>query len=51
MKRYCNRCGKQVKKETEKTKDNYPYYCPNCDENMFEFETHTKKRSYVCACK
>lgn len=38
MKRVCRRCGTEVVKETEPTID-YPYYCPECDENMYTFET------------
>lgn len=34
----CNRCGTIVFNEKFRTKDNYPFYCPNCDENMFSFE-------------
>ena len=43
VKRYCKRCGKQVKRETNKyLKREYPYYCPHCDENMYKFETVKK---------
>lgn len=42
--RFCNRCGCKI--EVEKELD-YPFYCPNCDENMFKFETHTKKYGYA----
>ena len=35
--RVCLRCGSEVRKEKENI--DYPYYCPNCDENMYEFET------------
>lgn len=41
-KRYCGRCGTEVKEEICKDID-YPYYCPDCDENMYEFETVTKE--------
>ena len=34
--RKCKKCGGIVLFETEL---DYPYYCPNCDENMYEFET------------
>lgn len=37
--RVCFRCDNEV--EVEKVLD-YPYYCPNCDENMYEFETKVK---------
>ena len=36
--RICNRCGHEVEVENHKDID-YPYYCPNCDENMYEIET------------
>lgn len=31
----CNRCGHVV--EVEQVLD-YPYYCPECDENKYKFE-------------
>ena len=37
----CNRCGTQVQKELEL---DYPYYCPECDENMYRFEVHLAGR-------
>jgi predicted RNA-binding Zn-ribbon protein involved in translation (DUF1610 family) len=38
--RVCRRCGTQVVREDDTDLKNiYPYYCPECDENMFEFET------------
>lgn len=40
-KRVCNRCGTKVKREW--ILKQYPYYCPECDENMFKFETELKK--------
>ena len=40
MKRICNRCGTEVEKETEdELKEEYPYFCPCCDENIYAFET------------
>lgn len=33
----CFRCGTQVEYETEPL-IGYPYYCPECDENMYSFE-------------
>lgn len=36
--RFCNKCGCMVDKETEL---DYPWVCPNCDENMFNVETDT----------
>ena len=39
-KRKCNHCGRRVVVETDiELKEQYPYYCHSCDENMFEFET------------
>jgi hypothetical protein len=39
--RRCGRCGGVVRREK---KLDYPYYCPRCDENLFEFETCFRKR-------
>lgn len=37
----CNKCGSVVVKETdEELQKIYKYYCINCGENLFEFETH-----------
>ena len=36
--KFCPRCGSPLLVELEKTQDNYPYYCQECDENFFEFE-------------
>jgi len=33
----CNRCNTPV--EQELGIEEYPYYCPECDENMYEFES------------
>lgn len=35
----CSRCGCVVVEEWEGDID-YPYYCPDCDENMYGFETN-----------
>lgn len=40
--RVCNRCGTRVKK-TNVT--GYRFYCPECDEDLYEFETETKKKT------
>ena len=38
--RKCCRCGGYVEKETHKSlRKEYPFYCPNCYENMYRFET------------
>jgi Zn finger protein HypA/HybF involved in hydrogenase expression len=34
--RFCNRCGCKADRETEL---DYPWYCPNCDENLYNVET------------
>lgn len=48
VKRYCFRCHKRVKRETDKyLRKEYPYYCPHCDENMYKFETYKKERRDV----
>ncbi len=31
----CNKCRSEVREEKEL---DYPYYCKNCDENMYSFE-------------
>jgi NADH pyrophosphatase NudC (nudix superfamily) len=37
--KYCGRCGTVVQPETDsQLKETYPYYCSECDENMFGFE-------------
>lgn len=38
--RVCKRCSTKVERESQ-VKD-YLYYCPNCDENLYEFETETE---------
>lgn len=46
--RYCRRCGHAIMRETVKgLRKEYPYYCPNCYENMYRFETfkRNKKRN------
>lgn len=46
--RYCRRCGHAIRRETAKgLRKEYPYYCPNCYENMYQFETlkRNKKRN------
>lgn len=36
--RYCNKCNNEV---TESKLDEYSYECVECDEDLFEFETHS----------
>ena len=40
----CKRCESKVLKEVvpELLKE-YPYYCPDCDENMYEFEVRKRE--------
>lgn len=38
--RFCNRCNTEVERET---KLDYPYYCPQCDENLYSFETQDEQ--------
>jgi hypothetical protein len=46
MARYCKICDSRVRKEiNENLKKEYPYYCPKCDENMYEFETYINDRT------
>lgn len=40
MNKYCRRCGCKVEIEVEPSID-YPYVCPDCDENMYNFEVGT----------
>lgn len=39
----CLKCGCTLFKEKFELVDEYPYYCPSCDENMFGFEAEDKK--------
>jgi predicted RNA-binding Zn-ribbon protein involved in translation (DUF1610 family) len=46
---YCNRCGGLVVKEREPgLRKEYPFFCPECDENMYRFETHRKSKAALC---
>ena len=40
MMRFCAKCGCKVDEGTE---TDYPWYCPNCDENLFCIETDTER--------
>lgn len=40
--KYCCRCDNRVKREWH-IKD-YPFYCPECDENMYRFEVYIKTK-------
>ena len=42
--RICLKCGERVKREY-KIKE-YPFYCPNCDENLYRFETQNVKKNH-----
>ena len=37
--RICRKCGCVVCHEHYKTFEDIPYFCPSCDEGMFDFET------------
>lgn len=42
---YCRKCNNKVRFETDKQlKKEYKYYCPNCNENIYTFETYKGKR-------
>ena len=35
----CRRCGSEVQEENDaELRKEYPYYCPECDQNMYSFE-------------
>lgn len=38
--RYCPRCHGELLPEIHETEMDYKWYCPNCQENMFDFEIH-----------
>lgn len=38
--RRCGRCGGVVRREK---KLDYPYYCPRCDENLYNFEVKERR--------
>lgn len=45
---YCKRCGHKVIRETcKELKKIYPFYCANCDEDMFRFETYKKDKRWL----
>lgn len=45
---YCPKCHKPVIPETDpELKKEYPYLCPNCDENMYEFEVIWKQEGGI----
>lgn len=39
--RFCRKCGFPVLKEDDDVLSRYPFFCINCEENMFAFETFT----------
>ena len=45
MERRCVKCGGLV--APERKVEGYPFFCPSCDENLFEFETTTTERYSV----
>jgi hypothetical protein len=47
--RWCPRCGTLLMFETDSVLSaEYPYYCPACDENMYEFEAKRKENENDC---
>jgi hypothetical protein len=42
--RVCHNGHKVIKEKDKELKKTYPYYCPTCYENMFEFETKEVKK-------
>lgn len=39
----CSRCHCEVEEEKDsELEKEYPYYCPECDENLYSFETTEK---------
>lgn len=44
----CNKCNSEVQEEKEL---DYEYYCPECFENMYEFETTNVKRIKLSGLK
>lgn len=40
VQRYCNRCGEMMEDTDYESDNKYTYYCPNCDEDLYTFETH-----------
>lgn len=43
--RFCFKCHHRVFHSDVK---GYPYVCPHCDENMYRFETYTKREKPLC---
>lgn len=43
-KKYCKKCNTQVLREKVHMQDNYPWYCPCCDNNMFNIEVYKSKK-------
>jgi rubrerythrin len=42
----CIKCSNPVLKEkigNTDVENEYPFYCPTCDENMYSFEVYTKE--------
>lgn len=37
--RFCRKCDSCVTRDREEVTKGYSYYCPNCDEDLFKFET------------
>jgi hypothetical protein len=46
----CSRCHCEVEEEKDdELKKEYPYYCPECDENLYSFETEEVKSEKASA--
>lgn len=46
----CPKCGCVLLHEHGDIRDDYPYYCPDCDENMFECESVEVDDRYFKMC-
>ena len=44
--RKCFRGHIVLKEKNRELKKTYSYYCPKCDENMFEFETYIEYKKW-----
>lgn len=44
--RVCRKCGNNVCIDKREISKGYSYYCPNCDEDLYTFETFIEKQNY-----
>jgi len=43
--RVCNKCGHPVTDEVDPfLRKEYPFYCPECDENLYGIETRLEEK-------